>query len=175
MVAYQFPAASRLICSIAVGKHTGTRPIRLSTRLCFTCLSREAIGRFSHGDKRTGTCRRYASIPRLCRRCLNANVPLARPGRCQAQLKDLPEERVHGVLDAAAQFRLRQKANRIRKKIDAHGRDETLFQEMASAHYSLAELVSWGRRTSTFIRNRRANMCGSYGTVGGRIGIIYGD
>src|SRR5262249_22827091 len=37
------------------------------------------------------------------------------------------------VLDAAAQFRLRQKANRIRNKIDVHGRDEALFQEMATA------------------------------------------
>ena len=63
----------------------------------------------------------------------NAHVPLARPGRCQAPLKDLPEERVYSVLDAAAQFRLRQKANRIRNKIDAHGRDETLFQEIAAA------------------------------------------
>jgi len=62
-----------------------------------------------------------------------ANVPLARPGRCQAPLKDLPEERVCSVLDAAAQFRLRQKANRVRNKIDAHRRDETLFQEIASA------------------------------------------
>src|SRR5882724_2533300 len=62
-----------------------------------------------------------------------ANVPLARPGRCQAPLKDLPEERVSSVLDGAAQFRLRQKANRIRNKIDAHGRDETLFQEIAGA------------------------------------------
>src|SRR5205085_10537470 len=32
-----------------------------------------------------------------------------------------------------AQFRLRQKANRIRNKIDAHGRNEALFQEIASA------------------------------------------
>jgi Protein of unknown function (DUF2851) len=63
----------------------------------------------------------------------NANIPLARPGRCQAPLKNLPEQRVHSVLDAAAQFRLRQKANRIRKKIDVHGRDETLFQEIATA------------------------------------------
>ncbi len=62
-----------------------------------------------------------------------ANVPLARPGRCQAPLKDLPAERVCSVLDAAAQFRLRQKANRVRNKIDAHGRDETLFQEIATA------------------------------------------
>src|SRR4029077_4023074 len=62
-----------------------------------------------------------------------ANVPLARPGRCQAPLKDLPEERVSSVLQAAAQFRLRQKANRIRNKIDTHGRDEALFHEIASA------------------------------------------
>lgn len=62
-----------------------------------------------------------------------ANLPLARPGRCQAPLKDLPEERVCSVLQAAAQFRLRQKANRMRNKIAAHGRDETLFQEIASA------------------------------------------
>src|SRR6266478_8387077 len=70
-----------------------------------------------------------ATLPEV----FNANVPLARPGRCQAPLKDLPEERVCSVLAAAAQFRLRQKANRIRNKIDAHGRDETLFQEIAGA------------------------------------------
>ena len=70
-----------------------------------------------------------ASLPEA----FNPNIPLARPGRCQAPLKNLPEERVHGVLDAAAQFRLRQKAHRIRNKIDAHGRDETLFQEIATA------------------------------------------
>jgi hypothetical protein len=63
----------------------------------------------------------------------NANVPLARPGRCQAPLRDLPEERVRSVLDAAARFRLQQKANRIRNKIDSHGRDEALFQELAAA------------------------------------------
>jgi len=70
-----------------------------------------------------------ASLPEA----FNANVPLARAGRCQAPLKNLPEERVGSVLDAAAQFRLRQKANRIRNKIDAHGHDETLFQEIATA------------------------------------------
>jgi Protein of unknown function (DUF2851) len=63
----------------------------------------------------------------------SANIPLARPGRCQAPLKDSSEERVHGVLDAAAQFRLRQKATRIRSKIDTHGRDEALFQDLAAA------------------------------------------
>jgi Protein of unknown function (DUF2851) len=79
------------------------------------------------------------NIPQVCinpttlPEVFNANVPLARPGRCQAPLKDLPEERVFSVLDAAAQFRLRQKAKRICNKIDTHGRDETLFQEIASA------------------------------------------
>ena len=63
----------------------------------------------------------------------SANIPLARPGRCQAPLKDLSEERVQGVLNAAAQFRLAQKAARIRSKIDTHGRDEALFQEIAAA------------------------------------------
>jgi hypothetical protein len=79
------------------------------------------------------------SVPQVCidlrnlPDAFNPNLPLARPGRCQAPLKDLSAERVSTVLDAAAQFRLRRKANRIRKKIDACGRDETLFQEIATA------------------------------------------
>jgi hypothetical protein len=79
------------------------------------------------------------NVPQVCidpitlPEAFTANIPLARPGRCQAPLKDLPEERVRDVLDAAAQFRLRQKANRIRNKMDLHGRDETLFQELATA------------------------------------------
>jgi Protein of unknown function (DUF2851) len=71
--------------------------------------------------------------PADLRDAFNANIPLARPGRCQAPLKDLPEERVRSVLDAAAQFRLRQKAASIRHKIDSRGRDEVLFQELATA------------------------------------------
>jgi hypothetical protein len=80
-----------------------------------------------------------SNVPQVCidpatlSEVSNANVPLARPGRCQAPLKDLPEERVCSVLDGAAQFRLRQKANGIRNKIDTRGRDEMLFQEIASA------------------------------------------
>jgi hypothetical protein len=63
----------------------------------------------------------------------SANIPLARPGRCQAPLGNLPEERVRSVLDAAAQFRLQKKAARIRAKIDNHGTDEALSQEIAAA------------------------------------------
>ena len=79
------------------------------------------------------------NVPQICidltalPDAFSANIPLARPGRCQAPLKDLPEERIQSVLDAAAQFRLRQKATRIRNKIDTHGRDEALFQEIAAA------------------------------------------
>jgi Protein of unknown function (DUF2851) len=62
-----------------------------------------------------------------------ANVPLARPGRCQAPLRNLPEDRVASLLSAAAQFRLRKKAAQIRNKIESHGRDEVVFQELATA------------------------------------------
>jgi hypothetical protein len=83
--------------------------------------------------------RSHRNVPQVCidltalPDAFSANIPLARPGRCQAPLKDLSEERVHSVLNAAALFRLRQKAARIRNKIDTHGRDETLFQEIAAA------------------------------------------
>src|SRR5436305_12880008 len=79
------------------------------------------------------------NVPQVCidpatlPAAFNPNVPLARPGRCQAPLKNLPEGRVCSVLDAAAQVRLRQKATRIRNKIEAHGSGETLFQEIATA------------------------------------------
>ncbi|HXM32462.1 MAG TPA: DUF2851 family protein, partial [Chthoniobacterales bacterium] len=63
----------------------------------------------------------------------SANVPLARPGRCQAPLKDLPEERLTSILAAASQFRLQRKAARIKNLVDTHGRDAALFQEIAAA------------------------------------------
>lgn len=63
----------------------------------------------------------------------SSNVPLARPGRCQAPLKHLPEDRVHSVIDAASRFRLQRKAARLRTMIDVHGKDEVLFQELAAA------------------------------------------
>ncbi|MEY2601574.1 MAG: hypothetical protein QOJ36_893 [Verrucomicrobiota bacterium] len=71
--------------------------------------------------------------PAILPEAFSANIPLARPGRCQAPLGNLPEDRVRSVLDAAAQFRLQKKAARIRAKIDNHGRDEALFQEIAAA------------------------------------------
>ena len=61
------------------------------------------------------------------------NIPLARSGRCSAPLHGLSDERLHAVLHGAAQFRLRKKAARLRGTIDRHGRDEALFQEVATA------------------------------------------
>ena len=71
--------------------------------------------------------------PAVLSDAFSTNVPLARPGRCQAPFRDLPEARVRSVLDAASQFRLQRKANRLRAMIESHGADEALFQELAAA------------------------------------------
>jgi hypothetical protein len=77
--------------------------------------------------------------PAILADAFRANAALAKAGRCQAPLKNLPEERVLSVLNSAAQFRLQRKASQIRAKIENrqsgpdHGRDEALFQEIATA------------------------------------------
>lgn len=63
----------------------------------------------------------------------SANVPLARPGRCQAPLKDLAQDQLETILAAASQFRLQRKAARIKSIVETHGRDAGLFQEIAAA------------------------------------------
>ncbi len=60
-------------------------------------------------------------------------VALAHAGRCVAPLRDLTHAQVTSVLDAAAQFRLQRKAERLRQRQGAHGRDETLFHAIAEA------------------------------------------
>lgn len=63
----------------------------------------------------------------------SAVVPLARPGRCQAPLKDLPQAQLESILTAASQFRLQRKAARMKSIVENHGRDAALFQEIAAA------------------------------------------
>src|SRR2546423_7227538 len=63
----------------------------------------------------------------------SANVPLARPGRCQAPLKDLAPDRLESLPTAASQFRLQRKAARLKNIVETHGRDAALFQEIAAA------------------------------------------
>jgi hypothetical protein len=85
---------------------------------------------------RTVTNRNVTQIqinPAALPQAFTASVPLARPGRCSAPLKNLPEERVQSILHGASEFRLRKKAALIRNKIDCHGRDEALYQEIAAA------------------------------------------
>ena len=59
------------------------------------------------------------------------NLPLARPGRCQAPLKDLPEERT-AVCWGCVAISTQRKATHS-NETDSHGRDEALFQESATA------------------------------------------
>src|SRR5438105_4774205 len=61
------------------------------------------------------------------------NLPIAHAGRCLAPLRNLEASRVASVLEAAAQFRLRRKAERLRQRIEIHGRDETIYQSLAEA------------------------------------------
>jgi len=63
----------------------------------------------------------------------SAAVPLARPGRCQAPLKDLPQDQLKNILSAAARFRLQRKAARLKSIVENHGRDAAVFQEIAAA------------------------------------------
>jgi hypothetical protein len=70
-----------------------------------------------------------ATLPEV----FHANDVLTRPGRCQGPLRNFPDDRLRSVLVGSAQFRLQRKAARIRRKIDNHGRDEALFQEIAVA------------------------------------------
>jgi hypothetical protein len=60
-------------------------------------------------------------------------IALAHAGRCVAPLRNLETARVISVLEAAAQFRLQRKAERLRQRMEAHGRDEALYQAMADA------------------------------------------
>src|SRR5207237_4339422 len=108
------------------------RPIPHSKTLCCMCLSTPAREHFSRVPDQTAKCDRCGPIQTLAE-TLSANVPLARPGRCQAPLRNLPEDRVCSLLNSAAQFRLRKKAAQIRNKVESHGRDEALFQELAAA------------------------------------------
>ena len=71
--------------------------------------------------------------PAVLPEAFSANIPLARLGRCHGPLKGLPECRIRSVLEAAARFRLEKKAARICTKIESHGRDAALFQEIAAA------------------------------------------
>jgi len=86
-------------------------------------------------------------------------VPLAYAGRCVAPLRNLAAERITVILDGAAKFRLQQKANRLRQRIEAHGREEVLFQAIAEAlgykHNRLPFTLLTQRLPLSFLRKHR--------------------
>jgi hypothetical protein len=86
-------------------------------------------------------------------------VPLAHAGRCVAPLRNLTAERITSILEGAAKFRLQQKANRLRQRIEAHGQEEALFQAMAEAlgykQNRLPFTLLTQRLSVTFLRKQR--------------------
>lgn len=54
-------------------------------------------------------------------------------GRCSYTFTDLDDERVHTLLEAAAQFRLERKARRLNRIREIHGIDQALYQGIAEA------------------------------------------
>src|SRR5947207_14163111 len=83
---------------------------------------------------RTSTHRNVLQVqldPASLRDAAIGMVPLAHAGRCVAPLRNLASERITSILEGAAKFRLRQKANRLRRRIEAHGREEAVFQAIA--------------------------------------------
>jgi hypothetical protein len=58
--------------------------------------------------------------------------PEAKPGRCIAPLRELPEDKVRDVLLGAAEHRLKRKAAALSRLSAAHGPDEALYQGLAT-------------------------------------------
>ncbi len=84
---------------------------------------------------RTSTNRQVPQVrvdPATLPAAFSNNLPLAHAGRCHAPLRDLPEEKIGSILDAAAQFRLQRKAQRLQRLTELHGADEALYQELAA-------------------------------------------
>ena len=113
----------------------------------------------------------------------SATVPLARPGRCHAPLKNLPADRLETILAAASQFRLQRKAARVKNIVESHGRDAALFQEMAAAlgykQNKLAFTLLAQRLPLASLRNQiddiEAILFGVAGFLGGRDLAAYRD
>lgn len=86
---------------------------------------------------------------------------LAHAGRCVAPIRNLETERVTSVLNAAAQFRLQRKAERLRQRIEARGRDEALYQAVADAlgykQNRLPFTILAQRLPIAFLRQNRAD------------------
>jgi hypothetical protein len=61
----------------------------------------------------------------------NRSLAAARIGRCAAPLREMEAARVQSMLESAAQYRLEVKSRRLHRCVDAHGREEAIYQALA--------------------------------------------
>lgn len=57
----------------------------------------------------------------------------ARLGRCSTPLREMKESGVMALLEAAAQYRLQRKGEKIHALVRAHGREQAIYQSLANA------------------------------------------
>lgn len=57
----------------------------------------------------------------------------ARLGRCASPLREMAAAHVTSLLEAAAQYRLQRKAEKLRALVRIHGREQAVFQSLANA------------------------------------------
>src|SRR5207302_1471507 len=96
--------------------------------------------------------------PAILPEAFSANIPLARPGRCQAPLGNLPEDRVRSVLDAAAQFRLLKK---VGKELCAR-----IVGPLVAAPRPIATIDFAGKDLETELNSSRQSSAASSGGIG---------
>lgn len=104
-------------------------------------FSRVVLHLFVHGPEQRFYTRdhQHRAIPqaRLPLELLNENarpipgLAAARLGRCHTPLAEMGAARVAGIIEAAAQHRLERKSRRIHRCVEAHGRAQTIYQELA--------------------------------------------
>lgn len=60
-------------------------------------------------------------------------VAAARLGRCATPLREMEERCVADLLESSAQYRLQKKSRRLHQWVDAHGREQAIYQALAVA------------------------------------------
>ena len=61
----------------------------------------------------------------------NRSLAAARLGRCHTPLSSMESVRIQSMLESAAQYRLEKKSLRLHRCVEAHGREQAIFQALA--------------------------------------------
>ncbi len=96
-------------------------------------LHRAARGHFFTRNSRHQSVHQLCIDPTLLSLATARDLPEAFPGRCLAPLRDMNEERVHSLLEAAAQFRLKNKGDRLRTMARATSKGQAIYQAIGEA------------------------------------------